>query len=68
MDGRSKLLKFFKSYLYNRKQCVMINGSFSEYVSIESGVSQGSVLGPLLFHVYINDLEKIYEIKCEIFC
>ena len=63
-----KLLKFFESYLYNRKQRVMINGSYSDYASIESGVPQGSVLGPLLFLVYINDLENIYKIKCEFFC
>ena len=53
-----KLLKFFEILLHNRKQHVMINGSFSDYAVIESGVAQGSVLGPLIFLVYINDLEK----------
>ena len=43
------LLKFFESYLHNRKQCVVLNGSFFDYSVIQSGVSQGSVLGPLLF-------------------
>ena len=52
------LLMFFQDYLNNRKQRVVLNGSYSSYSTIESGVPQGSVLDPLLFLIYINDLEK----------
>ena len=52
------LLKLFQNYLNNRKQRVVLNGSFYEYSKIRSGVPQGSILGPLLFLIYNNDLEK----------
>ena len=47
---------WFKSYLFNRKQFVSINGHVSNQTSVKYGVSEGSVLGPLLFLIYINDL------------
>ena len=49
-------LKFFESYLSNRRQCCSVNGLTSTLNPILCGVPQGSILGPLLFIIYMNDL------------
>ena len=61
------ILGWIQSFLSNRTQCIKIKNSISKSAPVTSGIPQGSVLGPILFVLYINDLPEVVDSKSMIF-
>ena len=54
-----QIIMWIKSYLSGRRQCVSIGGCLSKFLDVDSGVPQGSILGPLLYTIFTNELPEV---------
>ena len=62
-----EVLEWVRDFLKGRRQRVMLNGKSSDWMDVSSGVPQGSVLGPVLFIIYINDMPDMLRKYCKMF-
>ena len=58
MGFTNESLNWFKDYLTDRQQCVEVNETLSNLNAVKLGVPQGSILGPILFLIYVNDMNN----------
>ena len=63
----SSATEWFASFLTHREQCVLLDGTTSAPLTPKSGIRQGTVLGPVLFLIFINDLPESTQSQCSIF-
>ena len=64
---KGKVYNWIKGFLSNRKQWVVINGIYSEWGKVTSGIPQESVLGPILFLIFINDMQEVLNCCIRLF-
>ena len=60
-----EIINWIQNFLIHRHHCVKVNGKSSDWMSVLSGIPQGTILGPILFLIYINDLPEICEECCD---
>ena len=64
---QNDILNWFESFLSGRRQRVVLGETISEWKEVTSGVPQGSVLGPVLFLLYINDMPELFMNNCKLY-
>ena len=67
MGVNKNILNWIDSFLSNRQQCVIVNGAKSNNEAVRSGVPQGTVLGPILFLIHINDINENVSSETRLF-